>query len=110
MRRELPTKYQRKQLAEIKRRTGMAIATYRKAWLDLIRIGVVLLDADLDLAGLKKVVDGLGEVEAKELLTVAAAFAAQEHIELRRRSPSNRSSLTSRSRLRPRPIRSRPPE
>ena len=65
MRRELPTKDQRKQLAEIKRRTGMAIATYRKAWLDLIRIGVVLLDADLDLAGLKKVVDGLGEVEAR---------------------------------------------
>ena len=37
----------------------VAIATYRQAWLDLIRLGVVLLDSDQDLLRLKETVDGM---------------------------------------------------
>jgi hypothetical protein len=66
-----------------------AIATYRQAWLDLVHLGVVLLDSDQDLLRLKETVDGMTEVQAKELLTTSAALAAQENIELRRRSRLN---------------------
>ncbi len=66
-----------------------AIAAYRQGYLDLVRLAVVLLDGDQDLLRLKETVDGLTENQCKHMLTTAVAFAAQEHIEMRRRSSSN---------------------
>ena len=55
---------------------------YRSAYLDLVRLGVILLDSGQDLHSLKETVHRLSEVEAKEILTVAAASAAHDHIQV----------------------------
>jgi hypothetical protein len=55
---------------------------YGKAYLDLVRLGVILLDSGQDLLSLKETVHRLSEVEAKEILTVAAASAAHDHIQV----------------------------
>ena len=56
-----------------------AIASgYGSAYLDLVRLGVILLDSGQDLLSMKETVHRLSEVEAKEMLTVAAAWAAQD--------------------------------
>jgi hypothetical protein len=50
-----------------------AIASYREAYRDLIRIGIVLIEQGRDLTGMKETIDALGEREVKELLLVSAA-------------------------------------
>ena len=56
-----------------------AIASgYEFAYLDLVRLGVILLDSGQDLLSMKETVHRLSEVEAKEILTVAAACAAHD--------------------------------
>ena len=58
-----------------------AIASgYGSAYFDLVRLGAILLDSGQDLHSMKETVHRLTEVEAKEMLTVAAACAAQDHI------------------------------
>ena len=55
-----------------------AIASgYGSAYLDLVRLGVILLDSGQDVLMLKETVDRLSEAQAKEMLTVAAASGAQ---------------------------------
>jgi hypothetical protein len=67
-----------------------AIATYRDAWYDLIRIGVALMESDAqDVDGLKETVDKLSDVQAKELLTVAAASVAYGYVEARSKAGTN---------------------
>jgi hypothetical protein len=56
-----------------------AIASgYESAYLDLVRLSVILLDSGQDLLSMKETVHRLSEVEAKEILTVAAAWAAHD--------------------------------
>jgi hypothetical protein len=56
-----------------------AIASgYGSAYFDLVRLGVILLDSDQDPLSMKETVHRLSEVEAKEMLTVAAACAAHD--------------------------------
>ncbi len=74
---------------ENRERIEVMVATYQDAWLDLIRLGVVLVESGRDLTGMKETIDGLGGTEAKELLLVAAATAAVDNIEKRRRSSLN---------------------
>lgn len=50
---------------------------YGSAYLDLVRLGVILLDSGQDVLSLKETVYRLSEAQAKEILTVAAASAAQ---------------------------------
>lgn len=52
---------------------------YGSAYLDLVRLGVILLDSGQDVHSLKETVYHLSEGQAKEILTVAAASAAQGH-------------------------------
>lgn len=55
---------------------------YGSAYLDLVRLGVILLDSGQDPLSLKETVYHLSEAQAKEILTVAAASAAHDHIQM----------------------------
>ena len=66
------------------------ITAYQAAWLDLVRIGVVLIESKTrDLSGMKETIDDLPEKETKELLLVAAATAAHANVKMRRAAGSN---------------------
>lgn len=58
------------------RKIEEAIEHYRQGHLDLIRIGIVLIESGQDLTGLKETIDGLGEREVKDLLAVTVAELA----------------------------------
>ena len=66
-----------------------ALPRYRSAYLDLVGLGVILLDSGQDLRKLKETVDGLTEAEAKEMLTAAAVSGANAHIQMRRDADLN---------------------
>lgn len=53
------------------------------------RLGTHLIETGQDLAALKEIVDDLGETQAKEMLTVSVASAANDYAETRRRSGLN---------------------
>ena len=55
---------------------------YGSAYLDLVRLGVILLDSGQDLHSLKETIHRLSEIEAKEILAVAAASAAHDQIQV----------------------------
>jgi hypothetical protein len=59
------------------------------AYRNLIGLGIVLLESDQDLSHPKETVNNIGEAEAKELLMVAAASAAHDYVETRRRTSLN---------------------
>ena len=60
-----------------------AIASgYGSAYLDLVRLGEILLDSGQDPLSVKETVYHLSEAQAKEILTVAAASAAHDHIQM----------------------------
>jgi hypothetical protein len=71
------------------RKIEEAIALYQKSHDDLIRIGIVLLEQGEDLTELKNTIDGLGETEVKELLTITVAQVAHFYFENRQAAPSN---------------------